>query len=444
MLRTATVAAALMCAAAQIAGSQTILENDQLRLELIGLKRWTIPMIQDSLRRHAPNDSLMSHACAAVLRQTLKFADASVVYYTTSTAGVQSKPYLAVTVVEPQDSGLIRYRGPFRDSVVGQFEIGLFARGSSVARKYPVHLQAVPPRIRCTSMFADACEIGGHFTRPVVTLYHCVDGQVRSGVGSFVVVNDAGWFLSAWHINKGFVDLAAAITTTKAQQAQIAAITTNKALTKNAQKGELRKIGQPDNEAPLDFAVWWGRDGVRAVDITLLEHADLMLGRLEPFDPSWIPRYPAFKDPSSPIRQGTSLCRLGYPFAGVKGDYDEAARVFKFTELVLPPFPIEGIYTRYVEVSQNPAGYRNMYLETSSPGLKGQSGGSILDTKGTVWGIQSRTMNLSLDFDPEVPDGKGGVTKRREHQFLNVGWSTHPETVAGLLKEKGIAHTLAP
>jgi hypothetical protein len=116
MLPAASVAAVLLCLAAQVAGSQSILENDQMRLELIGLKRWTVPMIQDSLRRYAPNDSLLSHACAGILREKLRFADASVMYYTTN-SGEQTKPYVAVTVVEPQDSALIRYRGPFRDSL---------------------------------------------------------------------------------------------------------------------------------------------------------------------------------------------------------------------------------------------------------------------------------------------------------------------------------------
>jgi hypothetical protein len=109
--------AILLCSATQGAESQAILENDQMRLELIGLKQWTVPMIQDSLRRYAPKDSLLSHACAGVLREKLRFADASVVYYTTTIAGKAMKPYLAVTVVEPQDSALIRYRGPFRDSL---------------------------------------------------------------------------------------------------------------------------------------------------------------------------------------------------------------------------------------------------------------------------------------------------------------------------------------
>jgi hypothetical protein len=109
--------AILLCSAAQSAESQAVLENDEMRLELIGLKRWTVPMIQDSLRRYAPNDSLLSHACAGILREKLGFADASVAYYTTTIAGRAMKPYVAVTVVEPQDSALIRYRAPFRHSL---------------------------------------------------------------------------------------------------------------------------------------------------------------------------------------------------------------------------------------------------------------------------------------------------------------------------------------
>jgi hypothetical protein len=117
-LQQATIASVILISvAAHVANAQSTLENDQLRLELIGLKRWTVPMIEDSLRRYAPTDSLLSHACAAILRQKLKFADASVVYYTSSVDDKPMKPYLAVTVVEPQDSVLIRYRGPFRDSL---------------------------------------------------------------------------------------------------------------------------------------------------------------------------------------------------------------------------------------------------------------------------------------------------------------------------------------
>jgi hypothetical protein len=93
-----------------------ILETPTTRLELIGLKRWTLAMIQDSLARYAPGDSLTSHACAAILRGKLGFADAAVQYYAPGLEG-KMKGYFAVPVVEPQDSARVRYRARPRDSV---------------------------------------------------------------------------------------------------------------------------------------------------------------------------------------------------------------------------------------------------------------------------------------------------------------------------------------
>jgi len=114
---TVCAAAIALCAVTQSVGAQNVRENAEMRLEVIGLKRWTLPMIEDSLRRYAPTESLFSHACAGVLREKLKFADASVQYYQTTVGDQVMKPYLAVTVVEPQDSALIRYRPAFKDSL---------------------------------------------------------------------------------------------------------------------------------------------------------------------------------------------------------------------------------------------------------------------------------------------------------------------------------------
>ena len=93
-----------------------MLETPEVRLELIGLKRWSLAMIRDSLARYAPSDSLTSHACAAILRGKLRFADAAVEYYPPGFAG-HVKGYFAVPVVEPQDSARVRYRARPRDSV---------------------------------------------------------------------------------------------------------------------------------------------------------------------------------------------------------------------------------------------------------------------------------------------------------------------------------------
>jgi hypothetical protein len=110
---------------AQVAQSvhNELLETPTARLELIGLKRWTLAMIQDSLTRYAPSDSLTSHACAAILRGKLGFADAAAQYYPPGFEG-STKGYWAVPVVEPQDSARVRYRAHPRDSVPDRADWG--------------------------------------------------------------------------------------------------------------------------------------------------------------------------------------------------------------------------------------------------------------------------------------------------------------------------------
>ncbi|MGH7582348.1 MAG: hypothetical protein ACREL5_03875 [Gemmatimonadales bacterium] len=187
------------------------------------------------------------------------------------------------------------------------------------------------------------------------------------------------------------------------------------------------------------YMVWWGGDGHALAESYIITDVDLMLGRLDNFDPASVGEYPIFKDPASPIRQGTSLCRLGYPFPHIQVDFDAAANRFDFKAIALQSFAIDGILTRQMEVGTNAAGYKHVWLETSSPGLKGQSGGPIIDVDGTVWSVQAHTDSMSLDFDPAVPNDRTG---RKEHQFLNVGRGAHPATIVGLLNEKHVSHVL--
>lgn len=63
-------------------------------------------MMQDSLARYAPRDSLQSHACAAILRYKLGFADAS----STTFVAPDGTSRVVVAVREPQDSARVRYR----------------------------------------------------------------------------------------------------------------------------------------------------------------------------------------------------------------------------------------------------------------------------------------------------------------------------------------------
>ncbi|HEY9225182.1 MAG TPA: hypothetical protein VIP11_00960, partial [Gemmatimonadaceae bacterium] len=96
--------------------AQTVLRTPTATIELIGLRRWTVAMIEDSLEKYSPADKLTAHACAAILRDKLHFADAAVNTYT-GFPEYGFKEYVAITIVEPQDSARIRYKPAFRDSV---------------------------------------------------------------------------------------------------------------------------------------------------------------------------------------------------------------------------------------------------------------------------------------------------------------------------------------
>jgi hypothetical protein len=121
LLRAIALGLAMQSAAQPDCLAQTeadaILELPNARLQVIGLKRWTLSMLQDSLARRAPGQSLASHACAAVLRKTLGFPDAAVQYYGPGFQREDTKGFWAVTVIEPQDSARVRYRPEPEDSL---------------------------------------------------------------------------------------------------------------------------------------------------------------------------------------------------------------------------------------------------------------------------------------------------------------------------------------
>jgi hypothetical protein len=153
-----------------------------------------------------------------------------------------------------------------------------------------------------------------------------------------------------------------------------------------------------------------------------------------------VSRYPVFKDPDRDFQPGASLCKLGYPFHSITPVYDSAKDSFMLPPgaLPMPLFPMDGIFTRNLVIAPPPDAtlpFPFMFIETSSPGLKGQSGGPIFDTQGTVWGIQCQTAHLPLGFSPPVP---GGRASEKEHQFLNVGLGAHPKTILGILDQIGV------
>jgi hypothetical protein len=104
---------------AGIAAGQTVTGKAERKLELIGLHRWTVQMVQDSLAAHftGVDASLHSHACAANL-QKIGFVRAAVQYFADPADPNNSDKWTGlITVVEPNDSARVSTIRTLRDSL---------------------------------------------------------------------------------------------------------------------------------------------------------------------------------------------------------------------------------------------------------------------------------------------------------------------------------------
>ncbi len=290
-------------------------------------------------------------------------------------------------------------------------------------------------------MFAEAYKIASRFTQPVIISTRYFDKSVDCGCGAFVVINDEGWVVTAAHLWASHFTYQQHVKELRDYNARTSEIKQDPSLSSRQKRDRLDKL-QTNPKWITNHSFWWGRDGVQLKDLDPLPEADLVIGRLEPFDPKKIKAYPIFKKPEL-LDAGTSLCKLGYPFHKIEASFDEKTGSFKLAPnaLPLPRFPLEGIYTRNVRAGKSKDGkYEVEFLETSSPGLRGQSGGPIFDVNGVVWAIQSRTMHFPLGFSPKIT---GDGREIEEHQFLNVGWGVHPRLLVSFLRDKGIKFELS-
>jgi len=306
-------------------------------------------------------------------------------------------------------------------------------------------------------MFANAYRIAAAFTLPVVISSRLQSGACAGAVGACVVVNRDGWILTAAHLMAEIMRQQQSAGRHRAHKNDIRQFEQDTTADKRFRKSKVRTFARPGADSVLDHSVWWGQDGVQLVDAVMQPAADLALGRLQPFDPDSVAHYPVFKTPGEDYAPGRSLCKLGFPFHQVKPEFDEARGAFVLPPgtLPMPLFPIDGIFTRVV-VAPMPgvsikAGKGNgadktapgKFIETSSPGLVGQSGGPVVDTDGVVWALQSHTRHYALGFSPPAPGKKKSgapAAANKEHQFLNVGLGVHAEAILKLLDEQGVEH----
>ena len=274
-------------------------------------------------------------------------------------------------------------------------------------------------------MFAEACRKAAEFTKPVVISTRHQNGEVRTECGTFTVINSDGWIVTAAHL----YDSMAKFQGDQNKMAEIRTLNEKRAL-------ESEPEVKMDPDMMTNHSMWWGWDGVYVDEVRLNRQVDLAVAKLKGFNPSMVRDYPVLRDPGS-LRPGTSLCRMGYPFVNISATFDEASGAFRIPSIPSKEtvFPNDGIHTRTVSNGMTADGkYECLYVETSTPGLKGQSGGPIFDTEGRLYAIQVQTRHIPMDLHPTaVYDGATMV----ENQFMNVGMGVHIATVRKMLDDCG-------
>ncbi|GAB4020941.1 S1 family peptidase [Spirosoma koreense] len=166
---------------------------------------------------------------------------------------------------------------------------------------------------------------------------------------------------------------------------------------------------------------------------------DLALLRFEGYGRRLYRSQAMFLGDSSLVKPGRSLCRLGYPFPEFTNfRYNPAIDDIEWITTGRPNsprFPIDGIVTRLLSENNEITG-----IEMSTPGLRGQSGGPLFDTKGLIYGMQSATRHLHLGFDIEDREVMVNGRKSRvsNYPFLNVGQCVHVDVIKAFLRERNV------
>jgi hypothetical protein len=292
------------------------------------------------------------------------------------------------------------------------------------------------------AVFADAILKAERYTLPVIFSKRYWSGAVEARLAAFMVINEAGWILTSWHLMADFVIFDQHTQEMRAYQSQVTQIRSSGQLSEREKERQVKRLrAEPGWITNLSY--FWGQSGVPTPRTFFRDElADIALLKLDSLDTSQIREYPVFKNPATGLPVGTLLCRLGFPFHAVKTDFDPGTGNFNVAPGVLPVpfFPLEGMHTRVAQVVDASTGRQAKFVETSSPGLGGQSGGPIFDSEGNVWAMQSRTMHLPLGFSPKVKEANREVV---EHQFLNLGLGAHVEEIIRILRANRVSFRMS-
>ena len=286
------------------------------------------------------------------------------------------------------------------------------------------------------SMYVKAIESVAQFTRPIHIISRTYGGLIIPGSATLFFVNDEGVAITCKHV----ADL---IVNAEQTNARFDAFKSerNRLVQDGKYKNNLARL-EAKYSYKSDTTVQTKINFVNSVDLagagfTAIGHAslDLAIIRFDGFKQKFYHSHAIFVRDPGKVKQGKSLCRLGYPFPEFTNfRHNPNTDDIEWTQTGTadtPQFPMDGIITRFVSDS------RQIHsIEMSTPGLRGQSGGPLFDSDGIIYGMQYVTNHLHMGFDilqHEILQ-EGKKIKISNYPFIHVGHCIHADKIREFLR----------
>lgn len=296
-------------------------------------------------------------------------------------------------------------------------------------------------------MFVKAIEAVSQYTRPIHSILRNYGStEIEPACSTMIVVNDEGYAITCKHVVDWLIAPANSINERYNHFKDELRMLTSKGKKGNLLHGVEKKYGYSKS---TPTTVQLKNQYVDVVDnlteVRWWNHPtyDLALIKFEGFKNILCSNYPVFAKDSGNLKQGMSLCRLGYPYPEFSNyQYEESTDDIIWLKnggINSPRFPIDGIVTRLVVENNIPIG-----IELSTPGLKGQSGGPLFDVNGIIYGMQSETVTLPLGFDQINREIKinGKKKKVNDYSFIHLGRCVHIDIIKSFLDSHSVKYNV--
>lgn len=289
-------------------------------------------------------------------------------------------------------------------------------------------------------MFVDAIQHISQFTRPIQSLIRTYGSKSpRPGLSTLFFVNEEGVAVTCKHVANLITAANQKLQQYREFKEKLEALNRDHSF-ESAFEGLIKAYGYTEDTVVQIKNNFVGCVyPLRQIQVHHHPEHDLAILHFKGQSQTRYKGYATFLKNMDELKPGKTLCRAGFPFPEYSNYmYDEEKDEMFFkpqTTPNIPIFPLEGMVTRNIASKKGEI----FAIELSTPGLKGQSGGPLFDSKGRIFGMQQSTKHLHLGFDIENKDivTKHGRRKVNNYAFLHLGQCIRADIIKQFLDEKG-------